>query len=299
MPLLFTLQVGFGNYQPTRIKLSPDDGLKKENIEEESEAIEWWELKQEPEENDSDTLQVCFDDDILLKPDIRYCFYSATGVFPATGVEAKAYSRAASDKGSGSEDSGTPDKNDENCSNEDEANADSNVQYVTTTLYPFPVSNEISQYYTTMVLKKIKKEPVSDSKMPTESEGDETEPHSVNHQEIPSPSYNSDQAGRLKMHEQIHLPVNQRPKVHQCDHEGCDYSTGRTSNLKRHKQTHLPADQRPKVHQCDHEGCNYRTDQPHALKRHKQIHPFTDQRPKRKAYDQPPSNEKRKKVDKE
>ncbi|WP_252179132.1 hypothetical protein [Endozoicomonas sp. 4G] len=43
--------------------------------------------------------------------------------------------------------------------------------------------------------------------------------------------------------------------------------------------------------------CNYRTDRAGNLKSHKRSHLPADQRAKRKAYDQPPSNAKRKKGD--
>ncbi len=210
---------------------------------------------------------------------------------PATGVEAIAYGWTASDSGSGSENSDTSDENsgtsDENSDShpgEIEAEANSDVQYVNSTLNPFRVSNEISQYCAALELKKIKQEPDSDSERTTESELDETEPDSVNDQEITSTAYSIDQTGRLKMHEQIHLPADQRIQMYHCDHEGCNYSTEHAGNLKRHKQAHLPADQRPKssrLHQCDHEGCNYSTDQASNLKRHKQAHLPADQRPKR------------------
>ncbi len=283
--------------------------------------------------------------------------HAQTDVFPATDVEAKAYSRAASDdsadsedsdsedsdsedsdsEDSDSEDSSTPDENSDNSPGKDEADTESDVEYVNTTFNPFRVSNEVNQYCTTLILKKIKQEPVSGSETATESEVDLTERDSVNHPKIISPDHSTHQTNHLKKHKQTHLPAGQRAKVHQCDHEGCYYSTNRAYDLKKHKQTHLPADQRTKVHQCDHEGCYYSTDiqgnlnrhkQTHlpadqrlrsyqcdhegchydtdrvsSLKEHKQTHLAADQRlkrpkrPKRKAYDQPPSNVKRKKDD--
>ncbi|WP_252178754.1 hypothetical protein [Endozoicomonas sp. 4G] len=261
-------------------------------------------LKQEPEENHSDMPEVCFGDDMLLKPDIRYCFA------PDPGVEAEAYRRTASDGGSGSGDVSTSDENGDNRSNEDEADTDSNVRYVATTLNPFPVSNEIIQYCTTLTLKKIKQESVSDSEIATESEAvvtvadstaystDQAD-HLKTHRQIPLSAdhrpkrskihrcdhegcnYSTDRATDLKKHKQTHLPADQRAKVHQCDHEGCNYSTYRVDRLKKHKETHLPADQRPKVHQCDHEDCNYRTNHMGNLNMHKQIHLPVDQRLKR------------------
>ncbi len=271
---------------------------------------------------------------------------------------------------------GASDKSSDNGSNEDqgEANTEPDVQYATTTLNPFRVANETSQYCTTLELKKIKEEPVSDSEILTESEVDVTKVDASKHQcdyegcdyrtkrldslkrhkqtHLPADqrprkpkvhqcdyegcNYNTYHTGHLNEHKQTHLPANQRlkvhqcdyagcnfstnhasglkkhkqihlpadqrlrkPKVHHCDHEGCNYKTDQASNLKKHKRTHLPADQRAKVHQCDHEGCNYRADRSGSLKKHKQIHLPADQRPKRKACDQPPSNQKRKKVDKE
>ncbi len=313
-----------------------------EGTEEESEVIDWWELKQEPEANYSDTLRVCFGDDILLKPDTRYCFFPATGVSPAPGVEAKAYSRSAAGDDSNGEDSNTSDESCNNRSNEDEADADSDVQYVTTTFSPFRVSNEIIQYCTTLELKKTKQEPISDSAIPNESEVDVAKLDSVYYLDIISPAHSTKETSILNEHKQTHLPIDQRPKrrkrpktlqcdyescnyitglmgnlkrhkqthlpsdqrstrprVHQCDHEGCHYGTDRADHLKRHKQTHLSADQRPtrpRV-QCDHEGCSYTTDHPGNLKKHKQNHLPADQRPKRKANDQLPSSEKRKKTE--
>ncbi|WP_252176641.1 hypothetical protein [Endozoicomonas sp. 4G] len=112
-------------------------------------------------------------------------------------------------------------------------------------------------------------------------------------------NYRTDHTSHLKTHKRTHLPADQRPKVHQCGHEGCDYSTDHKGSLKAHKEIHLPADQRVKAHQCDHKGCNYRTDRRFSLQRHKLTHLPANQKLKRKAYDQPPSDRKRKKSDKE
>ncbi len=248
-------------------------------IKEESETTEWWELKQESEANDSDMPGVCLSNGILLKPDTRYCFS------PAPGVEAKAYSRAASDdsadsEDSGSEESGTSDENSDN--RPDEADADSDVLYVTTTLNPFPVSNEISQYCATLALKKIKQEPVSDSEIATESEIDVTAANPVNHLKISACS--TEQAGPLKRHQQTHLPVDQRLRMHQCDHQGCNYSTRHVGHLIRHKRAHMANDKKVKKNKvqqhCDHEGCNYSTDHTGNLKMHKRTHWPADLRAK-------------------
>ncbi|WP_252179852.1 hypothetical protein [Endozoicomonas sp. 4G] len=311
MSLLFALTVGkalsktpkpfievsvrLGNNQPSQIRLLPGES-------EESEAIEL---------NDSNITKVCFGDDVLLKPDTYYCFT------PDSDVEAKACCRVASDNGSDSEDS---DENNDNCSNEDKTETKTDAQYVTSTFNPFRVSDEINQYCATLELKKIKKEPVSDSEIATESKAKVTEANSVNPSEITSPdycidqtghlkahkesrppanqkpkkpkkpkvyqcdhggcNYSTDHTGNLKNHKQKHLPADQRPKVQHCDHEGCNFITNRTGNLKAHKRTHLPANQRSRLHQCDHEDCNYRTDNISHLKRHKQAHLPADQRPK-------------------
>ncbi|WP_252176683.1 hypothetical protein [Endozoicomonas sp. 4G] len=211
-------------------------------IEEESEAIEWWELQ--------------------------------------------VHSRAASDdsaysEDSDSEDSSTSDESSDKRSNEneDEANAESDVQHVTTTFNPFRVPNEISQYCATLALKKIKEEPVSDSEILTGSEVDVTKVDAAKHQcDHKSCNYSADLMSNLNRHKQIHLSADQRPKLHQCDHEGCNYNTYYSSDLKRHKQTHLPADQRLKVHWCDSDGCNYSSDRVSSLKKHKQTHLPADQR---------------------
>ncbi|WP_252178533.1 zinc finger, RING-type domain-containing protein [Endozoicomonas sp. 4G] len=97
-------------------------------------------------------------------------------------------------------------------------------------------------------------------------------------------NYSTNHKGNLKKHQQTHLPANQRARVHQCNHEGCDYRTVYKDNLNIHKQTHLPAAQRYKrtrVRQCNYEDCNYRTDLLGNLKKHQQTHLPADQRPKR------------------
>ncbi|WP_252178818.1 hypothetical protein [Endozoicomonas sp. 4G] len=309
LSLLFVLAAGKAliNNPKLFIEVSSRKGvyLGKTNsqVEEESETIEWWELKQEPEANDSDGPRVCFDDDILLTPDTRYCFFLATGVSPDSGIEAKAYSRAASgdsaySEDSGSEDSSTSDESSDNCSDKEEAGDDSDVQYVTTTLNPFPISNEISQYCATLALKKIKQEPVSDSEMghlethkqpphlPAGQRPKKTKQPKVFRCDCEHCNYSTNRASNLKRHKQTHLPADQKPRkpmMYQCNHEGCNFRTGLSSNLKVHKQTHLPADQRTKrakTHQCDHEGCNYRTEHACNLKMHKKTHLPANQRPR-------------------
>ncbi len=308
LPLLFALAIDkalinspgsfievscFGNNQPTRIRLGdkrPEEP-GEERIEEESEA------------NDSDTPQVCFGDDIFLKPllksDSRYCFS------PDSGVEVKVYRRAASDdsadsedsdsedsgsedsgsEDSGSEDSGTSYKNSDNHSDEDEADAESDVQHVNTSFNPFRGSNEISQYCATPALKKIKQEPVSDGETPTPKTHKQTHlpadqrarMYQCEHEGC---NYRTKHRWHLNRHKQTHLPAYQRARMYHCEHEGCNYRTKHRWHLKRHKQTHLPADQRVKVYQCEHEGCNYRTEHTGHLRRHKQTHLPADQRAK-------------------
>ncbi|WP_252180410.1 hypothetical protein [Endozoicomonas sp. 4G] len=258
--------------QRGRLMLSRFRGDKRpEEPEEVSEAIEWWELKQEPEANHSDMPRVCRDDDILLKPDTRYCFS------PDPDVEARAYSRAASDNASDSEDSSTSDESNDNPSDEDEADTETDVQCVNTASDPFRALNEISQYCTTLRLKMIEQGAISDSEVATESEAEVTrlKVHQCSHEGC---NYSTNRMGNLKAHKQTHLPADQRIKVHRCGHEGCNYSTNRMGNLKAHKQIHLPADQRIKLHQCGYEGCNYSTDRMGNLRAHKRIHLPVDQR---------------------
>ncbi|WP_252176708.1 hypothetical protein [Endozoicomonas sp. 4G] len=329
------------------------DGLPDEQ---ETEAIEWWELKvhsraasdngsysegSSTSDGSSDNRSNEDEGEVNTESDVRY---ETTTVNPfRVANETSQYCTTLVLKNIKQEPvldseiaiNGTSDESIDNRSNEDE----SDVQYKTTTLNPFRVSNEISQYGATLELKKIKEEqePVSDSEILTESEVDVTKVDAVKHQcDREGCNYSTDHLGNLKTHKKSHLPAHQRPqsakvhqcdhegcnyrtgdraslrrhkqihlpadhrfKVHQCDHEGCNYSTDRASNLKLHKKTHLPADQRPREHQCDHEGCNYSSDRAGNLKKHKQTHLPADQRPKRKARDQPPSNAKRKKGDKE
>ena len=98
-------------------RLSDDERFE----EQEEEDVEWWWLQQEPDADDSDMAQVRFDDSILLEPDTRYCFS------PDPSAEAKAYSRAASDDGSGSEGNAPSDESSDNGSDEEEADTESDV----------------------------------------------------------------------------------------------------------------------------------------------------------------------------
>ncbi|WP_252178820.1 C2H2-type zinc finger protein [Endozoicomonas sp. 4G] len=314
LSLLFVLAAGKAliNNPKLFIEVSSRKGVylgkADSQVEEESETIEWWELKQEPEANDSDGPRVCFNDDIFLTPDTRYYFFLATGVSPDSGIEAKAYSRAASDdsaysEDSGTEDSGSSDENSDPSSEEDETD----VQCVNTTPDPFRALNEISEYCATLRLKMTQLEPVYHppaDRRPRKpklhqcdhegcnyrtDEAHHLERHKQTHLPVDQRlrifhcnnegcDYITDQGSHLKRHKRTHLPVGQRPRVYQCDNEGCDYSTDLACNLKRHKQTHLPIDQRLRVHHCDHEGCNYNTDVVSNLKTHKQTHLAADQR---------------------
>ncbi len=307
---------------------------EEKSVEEENEVIECYHC---------DMPQVCFGDDVLLKPDTRYCFS------PDPDVKARAYRCAASDNGSDSEDSGNSNENSDNPSDQDETETETDVQCINTTTDPYRALNIISQYCDTLRLELIQQESISDptdhlkthkqTHLPAnqgprahqcDHEGCSYSTDLVSnfkrHKKIHLPAdqrlkkpkvhqcdykdchYRSDQKCNLKTHKQTHLPADQRPKkpkkpkVHQCDHEGCDYSTDHKSYLKKHKQTHLPIDQRINVFHCDHEGCYYSSDWAGNLNRHKRIHLLADKRskrPKRKASDQLPSDEKRKKVDQE
>ena len=137
---------------------------EEESIEEDSDAIQWWGLKQEPDADDSDMAQTRLDDSILLKPDTRYCFS------PDSGTGARAYNQAASDDGSDDEDSDTSDENNDNDSDDDESVTESDVEYIGTTTDPFQVSKEVSDYCANQVLMRIKQEPTSDSEIHIESE---------------------------------------------------------------------------------------------------------------------------------
>ncbi|WP_252176697.1 C2H2-type zinc finger protein [Endozoicomonas sp. 4G] len=269
------------------------DGLADEQ---ESVAIEWWELKvhsRAASDHGSDSEGSCTsdgssdncsnedEDEANTESDV---WYETTTVNPfRVANEISEYctildlKKIKQEPVSDSEihTNSASDKSIDNRSNEDEFD----VQYETTTLNPFRVSNEISQHGATLELKKIKEEPVSDSEILTDSEVDVTKVDAVRHQcDHEGCNYRTDWVGNLKAHKQTHLPADQRLKVYQCNHEGCDYRTDYMGNLKKHKQTHLPADQRAKVHQCDYEGCGYSTDNKRSLKRHKQTHLPADQR---------------------
>ncbi|WP_252176707.1 hypothetical protein [Endozoicomonas sp. 4G] len=273
------------------------DGLLNEQ---ESEAIEWWELKvhsraasdhgsdsEGSNTSDGSSDNRSNEDEANTESDVQYetttvnlfRISNETSQY-CTALELKNIKQEP-DSDSEIATNGTSDKSIDNRSNEDE----SDPRYVTTTLNPFRVSNEISQYGATLELKKIKEEPVSDSEILADSEVDVTKVDTAKHQcDHEGCDYRAEWPECLKRHKQTHLPADQRLKrlkIHQCDHEDCNYSTDQAGNLNRHKQTHLPADQRPKRHQCDRQGCNYSTDYSSDLKRHKQKHLSADQRPKR------------------
>ncbi|WP_252178537.1 hypothetical protein [Endozoicomonas sp. 4G] len=360
-PLRFALAVGRAliNAPKPFIEVSTK-GVYVTGIEEESEAIEWWELQvhsrpasdngsdsegSSTSDKSNDNCSNEGDDEANAESDVQYetttfnpfRVSNETSQYCTTLELKKIKQEPVADNEIAI--NGTSDESIDNRLNEDE----SDVQYETTTLNPFRVSNETSQYCTTLELKKIKQEPVADSEILTDSEVGVTKVDAAEYQcdhescnystnrmgnlkrhkrtHLPADqrprkpkvhqcdhvccNYSTDHLGNLKSHKQSHLPVDQRPKrpkkpkIHQCDHEGCNYSFERVYSLKRHKKTHLPAGQRPKVHQCDHVCCNFSTDHLGNLKSHKQTHLPVDQRPKRKAYDQRPSNQKRKKGDKE
>ncbi|WP_252179797.1 hypothetical protein [Endozoicomonas sp. 4G] len=279
--LRFALAVGKALF-PVR------DGLADEQ---ESEAIEWWELKvhsrvasdngsnsegSNTSDGSSDNRSNEGEDEANAESDVRYETTTLNPFRVANEISeycaAPALKEIKQEPVSDSEiaTNGSSDESMGNRSNEDE----SDVRYETTTLNPFRVSNEISQYCTTLELKKIKEEPVSDSEILTESE--DAVKHQCDHEGC---NYRTGFRPTLKRHNQIHLPADQRLWKYRCDYEGCNYRSDHRASLKRHKQTHLPADQRPNVHQCDHEDCNFSTDQREYLKKHKKTHLTADQRP--------------------
>ncbi|WP_252176099.1 hypothetical protein [Endozoicomonas sp. 4G] len=280
LPLRFALAVG-------KVLFPVRDGLPDEQ---ESETIEWWELK--------------------------------------------VHSRAASDNGSDSEDSSTSDESNDNRLNEDEdeANAESDVQHITTTLNPFRVSNEISQYCPATALKNIKQEPVSDSAIVTNGGSDESIDNRSNKDES-DVQYETTTLNPFRASNEIsqYCPATALKNIKQepvsdsaiVTNGGSDESIDNRSNkdesdvqyetttlnpfrasneisqycpataLKNIKQepvsdSEILTDSEVDVtkvdaakHQCDHEGCDYRTKRLDNLKRHKQIHLPADQRPKR------------------
>ncbi|WP_252179798.1 hypothetical protein [Endozoicomonas sp. 4G] len=260
--------------------------------EQESDAVEWWELKvhsrlapdngsnsegSSTSDGSSDNRSNEGEDEANAESDVRYETTTLNPFRVANEISeycaAPALKEIKQEPVSDSEiaTNGSSDESMDNRSNEDE----SDVRYETTTLNPFRVANEISQYGATLELKKIKEEPVSDSEILTESE--DAVKHQCDHEGC---NYRTDHRASLKRHKQTHLPADQRLRKHRCDYEGCNYRSDHRASLKRHKQTHLPADQRLKKHRCDHEDCNFSTDQREYLKKHKQTHLPVDQRPK-------------------
>ena len=199
--------------------------LSRFSIEEDSDAIQWWGLKQEPDADDSDMAQARLDDSILLKPDTRYCF------FPDSGTGAKAYNRAASDDGSGGEDSDTSDESNDNDSDDDESVTESDVEYIGTTSDPFPVSREVSEYCANQVLMRIKQEPTSDSEIPIESE--------VVVEVVEADSTNNLESTPLTC-QSLNPPTAKKKreagsKEYPCRHQDCDLSFATQASLNSHK----------------------------------------------------------------
>ena len=197
---------------------------EEESIEEDSDAIQWWGLKQEPDADDSDMPQARLDDSILLKPDTRYCFS------PDSGTGARAYNQAASDDGSDDEDSDTSDENNDNDSDDDESVTESDVEYIGTTDDPFPVSREVSEYCANQVLMRIKQEPTSDSEIPIESEVVEVvEADSTNNLKSTPPTCQS-----------LNPPTAKKKrgaasKKYPCSHQDCFLSFTTQASLNSHK----------------------------------------------------------------
>ena len=142
------------------------DEPEEENGEEDTD-IEWWWL--EPETDmagaEIDRLQIQYDDAILLEPDTRYC------LSPDTEKDDQSDNQVVADNHSDSEDDSCSDGSSDSGSEDEaegEADTDSSVEFITTSIDPFPVSAEISDYWQDLVLKKIKIEPLSDEEIETE-----------------------------------------------------------------------------------------------------------------------------------
>ena len=205
-------------------RLSDDERFE----EQEEEDVEWWWLQQEPDADDSDMAQVRFDDSILLEPDTRYCFS------PDPSAEAKAYSRAASDDGSGSEGNAPSDESSDNGSDEEEADTESDVEFIPD---PFPVSKEVNQYFAHLRLKKIKQEPTSDSEILIESEVEVTDEDSTNNLKSTSTTCHSLNPPTAKKQRRTGSQ-----KKYACD-QGCDRSYITSASLSAHNSAYHSGEQ--------------------------------------------------------
>ena len=270
-----------------RVQMSPlrspnvnCDESEEENGEEDTD-IKWWSLEPEIDtaENENDKPQIQHDDAILLEPDTRYC------LFPDTGRDGENDSPVVADNNSGNEDGSCSDGSSDSDS-EDEADTDSSVEFISTSIDPFPVSAEISDYWQDQMLKKIKVEPLSDEETKIEANIEVTVVTASTAHDVKSvppvkrkkctrtgkKPYQCQSCDKTFLRSQYltkHLRTHTSEKPYKC--EVCGSSFSQSGSLRTHRRTHTG--ERP--YKC--EVCGSSFSQSGSLQAHRRTH--TGERP--------------------
>ena len=131
----------------------------------------------------------------------------------------------------GSSDSDSDDEAEAKVEVEAEADTDSSVEFIATSIDPFPVSTEISDYWQDQMLKKIKAEPLSDEETKEEIKIEVMVAtagtiHDVAH----------DTESVLPVKRQKHAHTGKKP--YQCKVEGCGKAFSQNSCLTKHLRIH-------------------------------------------------------------